>query len=151
MTREELCDALHQLAESGRIRKEELDAVDEEKIWKFVESPLAKRMANGTVKKEQPFVMGRPAKDVLPDATSEEMVLIQGIIDAYFEEKDGLVIVDYKTDKVPYPGGDVYLKEKYHRQLELYAEALSSITGKPVKATYIYSVRMGRTIKVTGV
>ena len=33
------------------------------------------------------------------DWDSDERILIQGIIDAWFEEDDGLVLVDYKTDR----------------------------------------------------
>ena len=56
------------------------------------------------------------------------MVLIQGIIDAYFEE-DGeiIVILDYKTDRVQ---TEAELKDRYREQLRLYTKALEQIIRK---------------------
>ena len=82
----------------------------------------------------------------MPDTDSEEMVLVQGIIDAFFREEEGLVVVDYKTDRVPHQGGREMLIDRYHTQLELYARALQQLTGHPVKACYIYSFTLGETI-----
>ena len=44
--------------------------------------------------------------------SSDELVLIQGIIDAYMEEEDGLVLIDYKTDHVV-RGRESLLTERY--------------------------------------
>lgn len=57
----------------------------------------------------------------------EETVLIQGIIDAFFEEEDGVVILDYKTDRVH---AAKELKERYQAQLDYYARRLPR---QPVK------------------
>ena len=54
----------------------------------------------------------------------------------YFEEDDGLVVLDYKTDRIRYAGD---LKEKYEKQLEYYAKALEQMLHKPVKEKIIYS------------
>ncbi len=53
----------------------------------------------GRLHKEQQFVVGIPARD-MKAGDSDELVVVQGIIDAYIEEDEGLVVVDYKTDKV---------------------------------------------------
>ena len=99
----------------------------------------------GGLYKEQPFVMGMEAKDVYPGNQSDEMVLIQGIIDVYFEENDQLVVVDYKTDRVSQTSE---LCERYHSQLEYYAEALERLTGKAVKEKMIYSFTLQKEIEV---
>ena len=80
-------------------------------------------------------------------ADSDELVLIQGIIDAWFEEKDGLVIVDYKTDRVK-EGEEQTLLDHYQVQLQYYARALSQITGKRVKEAVIYSLTIQKEINV---
>ena len=95
--------------------------------------------------REQPFVLGVDASEIYPGDTSVETILVQGIIDVYFEEPDGLVVLDYKTDKIK--TGDE-LKEKYHAQLDYYAQALTQLTGKPVKEKIIYSFTLGEEIKV---
>ena len=61
---------------------------------------------------------------------------MQGIIDVYFEEPDGLVVLDYKTDHVRKAEE---LTEKYHAQLDYYSKALEQMTGKRVKEKVIYS------------
>ena len=85
--------------------------------------------------KEQPFVLGLPQND--------EMILVQGIIDVYFEEEDGLVVLDYKTDKV---WETKELVDKYLAQLEYYARALEQLTRKKVKEKIIYSFTLGEEI-----
>lgn len=53
-----------------------------------------------------------------------EGVFIQGVIDALFDEEDGLVLLDYKTDWVD---DGTELIERYKVQLDLYAEAVERI------------------------
>ena len=66
-------------------------------------------------------------------------MLIQGVIDVYFEEDGELVVADYKTDRVE---NGRELSEKYRKQLEYYARALQQLTGKKVKEKIIYSFRL---------
>ncbi|MCG4735219.1 PD-(D/E)XK nuclease family protein, partial [Casaltella massiliensis] len=60
---------------------------------------------------------------------NEDKLMVRGIIDAYFEENDELVIVDYKTDFVNEENKGT-ITEKYTKQLEIYSRALSTLTGK---------------------
>ena len=94
--------------------------MDGQDILNFVNTGSGKRMkqaaGNGLLWKEQPFVLGIPMEDVYPEMKEEgqETVLVQGIIDVYFEEPEGLTVLDYKTDRVQ-TGEE--LKEKYGRRL----------------------------------
>ena len=81
------------------------------------------------------------ASEIYQGDLSGEKILVQGIIDVYFEEEDGLVVLDYKTDQVK---SRKELAEKYHAQLEYYAHALSQLTGKTVKEKIIYSFTLKR-------
>lgn len=98
---------LDRMTEEGTLLKEFREAVNPGKIAQFLESSLAARMAQaaarGRLYKEQPFVLGLPAKTLDDSFPEEETVLIQGIIDVYLEEEDGLVVADYKTDSVTRP------------------------------------------------
>ena len=62
--------------------------------------------------------------------------MVQGIIDAFWEEADGLVLVDYKTDHVK-EGQE--LIDRYQRQMHYYCQALERAYGKKVKECYLYS------------
>ena len=72
---------------------------------------------------------------------------MQGIIDAYFETDEGLVLVDYKTDKVENPDGSDLIA-KYRVQLDYYAEALTRLTGQPVAEKLIYSFALQKELKL---
>ena len=120
------------------------DSVQTKDVLKFLRSSVGKRMrvgaSCGKLWKEQPFVLGIPEQELYPDEPEGEFALVQGIIDVYFEEEDGLVVLDYKTDKI-YRIEE--LAEKYHAQLNYYGRALEQITGKKVKEKVLYSFTLG--------
>lgn len=106
---------------------------------------MHKAARNHLLKKEQPFVLGVDAHEIYPDEATEETILVQGIIDVYFEEDGELVVLDYKTDKVKTARE---LQEKYHAQLDYYAQALEQLLGKKVKEKIIYSFTLEQEIQV---
>ncbi|MBC5711324.1 helicase-exonuclease AddAB subunit AddA [Hungatella sp. L12] len=124
--------------------EESLSLLDAGILWNFLSSPLGRRMsaaqARGLLYKEQQFVIGIPARE-MEVCNSDELVLIQGIIDAYMEEEDGLVLIDYKTDHVV-RGRESLLTERYGIQLEYYKRALEQMTGKKVTEKIIYSLTL---------
>ena len=88
--------------------------------------------------------MGLPACETDPQIHSSQLVLVQGIIDLYFEEDGGLVLLDYKTDAVREAS---QLLDRYQTQMDLYARALADATGKPVREKLIYSFRLEQIIQ----
>ena len=146
---ENLIAAVQQLRQEGRLTDEMTECIRPKDILRFLGCRSGKRMAdaarNGKLYKEQPFVLSVDASEIYPEDCSGEKILVQGIIDVYFEEPDGLVVLDYKTDKVR-TGNE--LKEKYHAQLDYYAQALEQLTEKSVKEKIIYSFTLGEEIEV---
>ena len=146
---ENLTAAVQQLRQEGRLTDEMTECIRPKDILRFLGCRSGRRMAdaarNGKLYKEQPFVLSVDASEIYPEDCSGEKILVQGIIDVYFEEPDGLVVLDYKTDKVR-TGNE--LKEKYHAQLDYYAQALEQLTEKPVKEKIIYSFTLGEEIEV---
>lgn len=140
--------ALSNLRSKRRISENVFLSVEAEEIWKFLRSNLGKRMSQaqkeGRLHKEQQFVMGIPARE-MGVADSEELVIVQGIIDAYLEEDGQLVLIDYKTDRVWNPK---VLADHYREQLNYYERALSQMTGKKVREKLIYSLTMQREIYI---
>lgn len=126
------------LVNSGKMSEEEAALISPEKIISFYSSSIGKRIiAAQRVYREQPFEVQLPASYVYPDAENAdgEFIILQGIIDCFFEEDGELVLVDYKTDRY----NDVSeIHQKYDKQLELYAYALNKITKKRVKDKFIY-------------
>ena len=136
---------LEEWIKCGKMTRDEAAAVRISDIRHFLESDIGLRMERaeegGRLHREQPFVLGVPAHEIRSCWQSEELVLVQGIIDAWFEEDDGIVIVDYKTDRVRTMQT---LAGRYHIQLEAYAKAVARLTGKTVKECGIYSFCLGR-------
>ena len=134
----------------GRMQEADAKRLNWKQLLGFLQSDTAKRMRvaaeQGTLEREKPFVMSVPANLVWEESRPEEEVLIQGIIDVFWEEADGIVLLDYKTDHVD---NAQELVHRYKKQLELYADALSRFSGeKPVKEILIYSFALAETIRL---
>lgn len=148
-TAEEVNRQLDLFVKEERMSRQWRDSVAVPKILTFLDSPLAKRMQraeeNGKLRREQPFVMGLPASRLDENCPDTEQVLIQGIIDVFFEEDGRIMVADYKTDAVNTPDE---LIRRYQVQLDYYQEALTKLTGKEVCEKIIYSFALGREIAV---
>ena len=96
----------------------------------FFASDLGRRLlASPEIHREFKFSLLAPASDYGPGLEGEE-VLLQGVIDCWFAEGDGLTVLDFKSDRIR-PGGEEARAEEYRPQLEAYSEIY----------TYIYSGR----------
>lgn len=139
-----------ELVLDNKLTREEANRISNKKILHFLESPIAERMRiafeNQALSLEKQFVMGLPANEIY-STSSEEIIIIQGIIDVYFEEEDGLVLLDYKTDYIK-EGEEEILIQRYYTQFNYYRKALSQMLDKPVKETYLYSFSLEKTIPV---
>lgn len=136
---------LKEETENRRLKQEYFEALNGKKLVNFLRSQLGFRMwraeRGGKLYREQPFVMGLPASRLGKDFPDSESVLIQGIIDVFFEEEEGLVLLDYKTDSV---SSMEELWNRYETQLDYYSEALRKLMGKPVKERILYSFHLER-------
>lgn len=152
---------------SGMIDREGADAVNPEDVVKFTETDLFKRMKaahkRGELFRERKFLMGIPTgkvgensndntnnsdlnnSDSVQKDPNQEIMIIQGIIDACFVEDGQYVIMDYKTDRV---NCLEQLVDTYHVQLECYQAAIEQISEMTVKDVIIYSVYLGDEISI---
>lgn len=141
--------AVQELIRTGRLRREEEKVLDYRRLMVFFSSPLGKAMreadAQGRLHREQPFVTTMPACDIYPDRAETQGVLIQGIIDGYYETEEGIVLMDYKTDSLK-PGEESHLVDRYRIQMELYRKALEEILATPVRESILYSFSLGKEI-----
>ncbi|MBD5530870.1 MAG: helicase-exonuclease AddAB subunit AddA [Lachnospiraceae bacterium] len=132
---------------SGALPNGYYELLNLNKLLRFKKSALAARMLaaekKGKLYREQPFVLGLPANRLNAAFPETETVLIQGIIDVFFEEEDGLVIADYKTDRVQTAEE---LRTRYQVQLDYYGEALMRLTHKRIKQKLLYSFALGEEI-----
>ena len=141
-------DYLESLVIDKKITEEEMESIVIKHFMNFFKSRLYERMSKAFLKdklyRESPFVMGMDAGA----GEVKEMVLVQGIIDAWFMEGDDVILMDYKTDRVYGEKGSDELIKRYKVQLDNYALALKRITGKEPKERIIYSFSLGKEINL---
>jgi len=151
-TTEEEADIRERIA--GLVRDEKIPAhypelIHAGKLKTFLTSELGQRIKaakkSGNLMREKQFVMGVPAKEIKLSETSEEMILMQGMIDACFYEDGEIVLVDYKTDRV---STAKELIDRYQIQVELYSRALENGLDAKVKEVYLYSFALNKAILV---
>ena len=150
--KEELRMQLEELVNCGKMSRDEASAVRLSDIRRFLKTKTGKGMEQaaraGKLHREQPFVLGVPAETIQKEWSGDETVLVQGIIDAWFEDEDGaVVLVDYKTDHI---ADREKLAERYRGQLSYYAQALEQLTGRTVKTQVIYSFFLSKEIVLSG-
>jgi len=169
---EEIGRQLRDMVEKELLTAQQSASVDIMKVAGFFSSGLGRRMLKSEkIYREAPFNLEFSLKDLYcgipqnicksdtsygkaeeclqsqPDnVAGTETVLLQGVIDCFFEEDDGIVLIDYKTDYVP-SGGTDFIKKRYESQIEYYSKALVRMTGKKVKERYIYLFWNGEVIK----
>ncbi len=112
---------------------DEGNVINVEEIERFYASNLAKRLSQAKhIKREVPFTYAKEDAD-------GDYQIIQGIVDCLFEEKDGWVLLDYKTDRVAHiENKQAEMNERYGVQLTVYQQAVQSILHIPVKERVLY-------------
>jgi len=145
---EKISELIQKLKNKEIITEKEAKAINMSKILNFTKSDIAKELKEAKeIYKEKPFYINVPAREIYEE-NCEENILVQGIIDLYYIDKDdNLKLLDYKTDYVE-PGNEQELVKKYSKQLELYKEALEEALNKKVEKVYIYSVYLEKTIEI---
>lgn len=95
------------------------------------------------VNKEKSFVLQVPYNKVVESDLSD-LVLVQGVIDAFALTDDGAILVDFKFSKTK---SDVLIK-RYKKQLDLYALAINQAYNKQKIQKYILNLNYGQLVKV---
>ena len=139
---------IERLRDKGILTDAQADSINVEAAETFFSSPLLSRiLSSGLVMREKKFTIEVPVSYVYEgmDEYSDEMIMIQGIADCAFLEDGKLVVVDYKTDRLP---NEDMFREKYASQVLVYKKALKLATGYDIKETLLYSFHLGKEIKV---
>ncbi|MCQ2544897.1 MAG: UvrD-helicase domain-containing protein [Clostridia bacterium] len=122
----------------------EYDAINVDNAHAFFTTDAGKRAASafarGKLHKEKEFILEKSIDDV--------KTVVQGVIDCYFEEDGGLVLIDYKNSYMRGGRSEEDVAETYREQIELYKEALEGATGRKVRESYLFMFDTGRFIRV---
>lgn len=143
---------INRMVDKGYITEEDSLHINKEKINQFINSDIVKRIIDSKkVLREYEFINNLDIDEVIPQRMEysgkyeNATTTLIGRVDMAFYEEDGIVIVDYKTDKVD---DEEKLKKMYTHQLEVYKKAINEVLNVNVKECYIYSVYLGKSIKV---
>lgn len=140
---------IKRLKELGLFTEKEAQAINRASVRAFFESDIYSRLAeSGNVLREKQFIVR--FCDIAVDESLKQIYndtdgMLQGIADCLFEESDGYVLIDYKTDRVKTPEE---LLQRYSAQLGLYKAAFDALLDKPIKSSFVYSFVLKKGIEV---
>ena len=138
---------LLQLVQSHHLTQQQADAVVPEQIAAFVNSELGRRMVLAQTPPLREFKFSILADGKQFGNFSGEL-LLQGVVDCCWEEPDGVVILDFKTDYVTEQAAQARAQQ-YHAQLSAYAYAMQQVLKRPVKECWLYFLSAGCSISVS--
>ncbi len=142
---------LEQLREKKILTELERKSISTTPLLHFLESDLCQRMrrAGQAVRKEVPFVVGIPAREMYEnlDDGVDDVVMVQGVVDAFFEEDGEIVLVDYKTDFI-HAGQEGILLDRYREQMTYYKRAIEQVCHKDVKQILLYCFSISEAVEM---
>ena len=148
-SREEIEGEVQRLCARGFLSRREAEAVDVAAVALLFASDLGKRMRScPQVLREFKFSLLCDAAEIYGAAAGEQL-LLQGVVDCCLDEPDGLVIIDYKTDRVRTAQEIQERGKRYRGQILSYARAMERIHGKKVKQCLLYFITPGKTLEIT--
>ena len=134
----------------AKLTAEQAAAVDVPALRRFLESPLAEEMRQAeTAAREYRFTVLMPARDYDPAAAEEDSILLQGVVDCWFETPEGITVVDFKTDFVQTEEDVAQHAELYRGQLAAYSLALERVLEKAVTRKALYFLQAGKTVEIS--
>ncbi|TFG50525.1 MAG: helicase-exonuclease AddAB subunit AddA [Candidatus Brocadiia bacterium] len=154
-TEETVRKRLDQLVSEGALSAALAERISIEAVLMFFKTDLGKSAINGNniVYREWPFTFGveadkaAVAKNLIIENCDDEIVVVQGIIDMLIETDEGLVVIDFKTDRIAAAQAGKRA-ELYRGQLELYGRAAQEILKVPVAGKWLYFLGPGVAVQI---
>lgn len=137
-TKEELRNYIEKLVFEKVISEQDKKYINVSRIYNFLNSKIGKDLkeAKKTFREYEFILMNKDISNSL----------IQGVIDLFYVTKeDKVVLVDFKTDRID---NEKEFIKKYKIQLEIYKEAINSLTEYNVDEIFIYSFNLNKEIKI---
>ena len=157
---EGLDNEIERLVKEKFITRRTADIVKKDQLSGFFKSSLfALARSAKQIRREFHFGMFRSAADFtaneeLKSSISEKKIFVQGSIDLLIETDDGIILCDYKTDRISAEEKadrsllEKNMRERHASQLEEYRFAVKEIFGQEPQKVYIYSIPLGEIIEI---
>ncbi len=146
--RQQVENTIETLVSEGLINSQTAAALEPEWIAAFFESEVGQRILQYPDKchREWAFTISVSARQARI-APADEKIIIQGIVDLLLDSPDGLILVDFKTDRVS-EGEWPERVERYRPQLRLYTLAVEKVLGRMPQRAYLYFLAHSKSIPV---
>ncbi|MDG5473441.1 helicase-exonuclease AddAB subunit AddA [Jeotgalibacillus sp. ET6] len=141
-------ELLNELVRRELLTADQRQVVDIDQILSFFESSIGIRLLNAhTVRREMPFTFVASAAELglpSPQTDQQDNVLIQGVVDCLFKDEKGMVLLDYKTDRITdrfengFEQARGVMQRRYSTQLSLYKLALEQTLNENIDETILY-------------
>lgn len=149
-TAEGRASELNRLRERHILSDAQAQAIQLDNIAAFFASDVYQTVKQAqAVHREFKFSILVPAADYYPQAADfpDEQVLMQGVIDCLVETEDGMLVLDFKTDRVS-KNGTHQRAVRYQAQLAAYRRAAQTVFDKPVTKCALFFLHTGTTVYV---
>lgn len=141
-----ISEQVQEMVDRELLTRDQAMVIDPELVIKFFRTELGKRYSQASIiNREIPFTVSMPAKEVYPSwKDDDELIFVQGVIDCIFEDENGLVLLDYKSDGISdrFKGGfeqaKPILEERYRMQIDFYTKAVEKIWKRKVDERYLF-------------
>ena len=143
VTPEGAAEALAALEERKLLSAEQRAAADPEKLCAFCAGEALAALKKGALHREFKFSLLAPVREFLGEGEGE--TLLQGVVDLWSELPEGILLLDFKTDRVT-PETQAARAAEYEPQLRAYALALERITGKKVLRRMLWFFETGQCV-----
>ena len=137
---------------------EEYDSLSIDKAAAFFSDAVGQRAAAaakaGKLRKEKEFIYSMDMSELSgegaggAEGAEGESTIVQGVIDCFFEEEDGIVLIDYKNSYMGAGRKEDDIRQTYAGQIDLYHQALEGATGKQVKEAYLFLFDTGSFVRM---
>ncbi len=139
---------LARLIAEDYLTQEQAKTVDPVAVARFFTGDLGWQIRiSSSLHREYPFSVLAEAHRFFPYAPEGEKVLLQGVIDCWFETEEGITLVDFKTDRFP-PNALKERCRRYQGQLAAYGYALEQVTGKSVARRMLWFLSLGMGVEI---
>ena len=145
-SKEEIAAQIRELVENEFLDELQGKATDPERLAAFFRSELGREVVARQAHREFKFSVLVDAGGYFPQVKGERL-LLQGVVDCWFETDNGITVLDFKSDRV---GEDTVQQraEDYRPQLDAYEKALTELTGKPVTRKILWFFALDRAVEL---
>lgn len=137
------------LTTEGMLRADEAAIIPIDGLQWLMQSPIGEMLQSNAdrLRREVPFSI-LLAGGANGHEWDKDALLTRGVMDCLIELPDGLILIDYKTDRIRTEAAWQERLAAYRAQLSVYAHAAARIFGKPLLDAWLVFLRESRIERV---